>query len=100
MKNFSGFTRSFLLASIILTIGAQCLAQVTRVNADDLMDVVFDMKKAAATADRRLRDSYLGLALQFERLAQVLDKSADPEKAAAGVETSQFPLRPGARRSG
>ena len=30
-------------------------------------------EKAAATADRRLRDSYLGVALQFERLAQVLE---------------------------
>jgi hypothetical protein len=31
-------------------------------------------EKAAATTDRKLRDSYLGLALQFERLAQVLER--------------------------
>jgi hypothetical protein len=42
----------------------------------------------AATTDRKLRDSYLGLALRFERLALVLDKSADLVESAraAGVE--------------
>jgi hypothetical protein len=60
-------------------------------------------EKAAATTDnRKLRDSYLCLALQYERLAQVLGKSADPEKAAAGVEPRRFMrwLRRGARRAG
>jgi hypothetical protein len=47
--------------------------------------------KAAATTDRRLRDSYLGLALQFERLAQVLDKSADREDVAAGAVEPGLP---------
>jgi hypothetical protein len=31
---------------------------------------------AAAATDKRLRDSYLSLALQYERLATVLEKSA------------------------
>jgi hypothetical protein len=31
---------------------------------------------AARTTNRRLRDSYLGLALQYERLATVLEKAA------------------------
>jgi hypothetical protein len=55
-------------------------------------------EKAAATADRRLRDSYLGLALQYERLAQVLEKSADREDVAAGVIEPGLPARrpPGA----
>jgi hypothetical protein len=48
-------------------------------------DAAHYREKAAATADRRLRDSYLGLALQYERLAQVLDKSADRENAAVGA---------------
>jgi hypothetical protein len=45
-------------------------------------DAAHFWEKAAGTADRRLRDSYLGLALQYERLAQVLDKSSDRENAA------------------
>ena len=44
-------------------------------------------EKAATTDNPKLRDSYLGLALQYERLAQVLDRSADLiENAAADVE--------------
>jgi hypothetical protein len=56
MQGFSGFTGVFLLVLTTLTTGVQCLAQVTRANADDLMDVVFDMKKAAATADKLVPD--------------------------------------------
>jgi hypothetical protein len=52
-------------------------------------DAAHFREKAAATADRRLRDSYLGLALQYERLAQVLDKSADRGNAGA-VEPRRF----------
>ena len=48
-------------------------------------DAAHFREKAAASADRRLRDSYLGLALQFERLAKVLDKSADREDVTAGA---------------
>jgi hypothetical protein len=55
MKGFSGLT-TFLLVSITLSISVQCLAQVTKLNADDLMDIVFDMKKAAATADKLASD--------------------------------------------
>jgi hypothetical protein len=40
----------------ILAICGQGLAQATKVNADDLMDTVLDMKKAAATADKLARD--------------------------------------------
>jgi hypothetical protein len=40
----------------ILAIGGQCLAQVTKVNTEDLMDTVLDMKKAVATADKLAPD--------------------------------------------
>jgi hypothetical protein len=56
-------------------------------------DAAHFREKAAATADRRLRDSYLGLALQYERLAQVLDKSVDSEDVAAGVLEPGLPKR-------
>jgi hypothetical protein len=36
----------------ILAIGGHCVAQVNKVNPEDLMDTVLDMKKAAATADK------------------------------------------------
>ena len=56
MKSVSGFTGVFLLALTILMLGVQCLAQVTRVNADDLMDTVVDLKNAVATADKLASD--------------------------------------------
>jgi hypothetical protein len=56
-------------------------------------DAAHYREKAAATADRRLRDSYLGLALQYERLAQVLDKSADREDVVDGVIEPGLPKR-------
>jgi hypothetical protein len=61
-------------------------------------DAAHFREMAAATTDRKLRDSYLGLALQFERLAQVLDKSADREDVAAGAVELGLPERrpPGA----
>ncbi len=36
----------------VLAIGCHCVAQVNKVNTEDLMDTVWDMKKAAATADK------------------------------------------------
>jgi hypothetical protein len=56
MKSSSGLTVLVLLALITLSIGIQCRAQVARVDVDDLMDVVFDMKKAAITADKLSSD--------------------------------------------
>jgi hypothetical protein len=56
-------------------------------------DAAHFREKAAASADRRLRDSYLGLALQFERLAKVLDKSADREDVTAGAVEPGLPER-------
>jgi hypothetical protein len=40
-------------------------------------DAAHFREMAAATTDRKLRDSYLGLALQFDRLAHLLDTKRD-----------------------
>lgn len=56
MKSPAGVAWASLLALMILAPGVQCLAQVAKVNADDLMDIVFEMKKAAATADKLAPD--------------------------------------------
>lgn len=56
LRTASGFTRIFLLTLTLLAIGVQCRGQVVRVNASDLMDIVFDMKSAAVTADRIASD--------------------------------------------
>lgn len=55
MRRFTGVT-TFLVVSITLNIGIQCHAQATKVNADDLMDIVVDMKRAAAAADKLASD--------------------------------------------
>jgi hypothetical protein len=41
---------------MLFAIGIQCVAQVGKVNTQDLMDVVLDMKKAATTADKLAPD--------------------------------------------
>jgi hypothetical protein len=56
MKSISGITAMSLLALTTLTLGLQCFARVSKVNTDDLMDIVLDMKKAAAAADKLVPD--------------------------------------------
>ncbi len=56
MKSISCIVGISLLALTMLTLGLQCFAQVSKVNTDDLMDTVLDMKKAAATADKLVPD--------------------------------------------
>jgi hypothetical protein len=48
------FGVTFILA--IFAIGVDCCAQISKVNAEDLMDSVLDMKKAAAIADKLTPD--------------------------------------------
>ena len=55
-RSFSTVTVVFLLTSTILALSTRCHAQVTKLNTDDLMDIVFDMKKAASTADKFAAD--------------------------------------------
>jgi hypothetical protein len=51
-------TTVFLSVSITLLSRVLCLAQDSRVDTDELMDIVFDLKKAAATADKVAADGH------------------------------------------
>jgi hypothetical protein len=46
------FLVKFILTCAVAVGGRPCPAQVTKLNTEDLMDTVWDMKKAAATADK------------------------------------------------
>src|ERR1022692_4310827 len=49
-------TAVFVAVLITSTICIPCVAQATRINADDLMDSAFDMKKSAERADKLASD--------------------------------------------
>jgi hypothetical protein len=58
-------------------------------------DEAIRLRKAAMAPDSaELRASYLALATRYERLAQVLDKSADHEDIAVGVDAGLPEHRP------